>query len=204
MSEWISLITIGTFANWKMVSDRTFSIQSTGSITGVDTLLFRACKLSAAFIIDNTLRSAAWRRTSVARLTGTHGFVCQGFTSGVWSAWRRLARVSGYWGRRGSYWYSSALSKWVSFMRRWTGADWNMSDDLAQCTHSTSAHTGVLTFVDNTSKVRGTVRAEHTLWSAVRRSSKVARRATADTSVTYHTLAGVGTTEIVTTGISGL
>ena len=79
-----------------------------------------------------------------------------------------------------------------------------MSDNLTGGCQATPAQTGVLAGVDQTGQVRGTVSGDDTLWSAVRGGPEVAWDAGADTAVPHHSLATVGTTVVVTTGLSDL
>ena len=60
-------------------------------------------------------------------------------------------------------------------MAQRTGTYGMVSDDLTQCSYSTSAHTGVLTLVDHTGQLWRTIRAKDTFRSAVGWGSKVSR-----------------------------
>ena len=55
-----------------MVPDSTFSVETTGSVTGVDAMLIGACLLPVALIIDDTFWSAVWRGSNISSLTGAH------------------------------------------------------------------------------------------------------------------------------------
>ena len=79
-----------------------------------------------------------------------------------------------------------------------------VSDDLTGGSQPAPAQTGVLTGVDQTGELRRTVSGDDTLWSAVWGGSIVAWETGADTLVPLHPLVTVGTTVVVTTGLSAL
>ena len=79
-----------------------------------------------------------------------------------------------------------------------------VSDDLAGGGQATPAQTGVTAGVDQTCEVRGTVSGDDTLWSAVWGGPVVSRDTGADTALPHHPLGTVGTTVVVTTGLSDL
>ena len=55
-----------------MVPDCTFSIETTGSVTGVDTMLVGAGLQPVALIVDDTLWSAVGWSSNVSSLAGAH------------------------------------------------------------------------------------------------------------------------------------
>ena len=62
-----------------MVPDSTLRVETTGSITRIDTVLIGAGLLAVTFIVDDALWSAVGRRANVASITGAHGAVSEGF-----------------------------------------------------------------------------------------------------------------------------
>lgn len=55
-----------------MVPDCTFSVETTGSVTGVDTMLVGAGLQPVALIVDDTLWSAVGGGSNVSSLAGAH------------------------------------------------------------------------------------------------------------------------------------
>ena len=79
-----------------------------------------------------------------------------------------------------------------------------VSDDLTGGPQPAPAQTGVLAGVDETGEVRGTVSGDDTLRSAVWGGPVVSWDTGADTAVPHHPLVTVGTTVVVTAGLSDL
>ena len=79
-----------------MISDGALCIEATGSVTRINAFLVSAGLLSAALVIEDTLRPAGGRGAPVARLTGTHGSPSVGLAAGVSSTWGGTTRVRRY------------------------------------------------------------------------------------------------------------
>ena len=101
------------------------------------------------------------------------------------STWRRVAGVNDLW-PDGSRWRSSALAEGVTNVALVADADWYMVADAAVGIDSTETRTGVLALATDASLVRGAVRVDHTLRTAVRRGPNHFRQTGTLASVSNH------------------
>ena len=205
LAERVTLIANWTFANSNVVSWFTFCIESTGPTAGIQATLLDASLALGAFIIDKAFRPTVGWWALISSIAAAHRGLSKGlaWSKGPTGWW--VARIN-----RPSWWWSNnirlphTVSKWITIIIRWAGADRMVGDDLAAGINSTSARARINTALIKTGPVLGTIWADNTLRSTVGRSAKIASQACADTATTLHALVGKGTTKTVSTGVQFL
>ena len=125
-------------------------------------------------IVDLTFRFTLHIRISwIIRWTSTTSHIIYVPTLRIDSTRTRVTNFSFNWLNWGWFWIT--LTEWVSsiIIRTWT--DCIMIYYITFGVDSTGANTGITAFQLNTGLVSWTLRIDHTLWSTVRRGSKVTR-----------------------------
>ena len=132
-------------ADWQVVPDGAAGVCPAGSGAGVHTVLAGASLVSLALGIDDALRPAGGRRSSVARQAAAHGSGAERLAGRVGTTGRGRAGWGRVWGRhRGGGRGAGAFCEWVSHVARWAAADGMVGHHLTDGPYSAAAGAGVL------------------------------------------------------------
>ena len=156
-----------------MIDGRTPGVVTTGSDTGVATLLGYTGQAGRTLRIEDTLRPTVGRGSDEARETGA-GLVAVDLSALSVRTTRRGHTGDGRsLGDCSDLWEATTAVEGVSAVLTRTGADGIVVDDLTLCVSSTGAGTGIHTPLLDTGHGQRTLRAEETLRPAVRRTSEI-------------------------------
>ena len=207
LSEWIPIVTSWTSADWLVVDNLTFCIGTTGARAGINTSLLDTGSVAGAVWVNTAFRSAVGRSPNVVRKTcaGSNLSCVIILTLGEGSTGRWVAGI--YLFNDWSWWWcgdlhSDTVAEWVPGEARGTLADGIVVGHLAPGIVTAGAWAGVHTLLVDTGGQLATVRADHTLGSAVWRVSLVAWDTGADTHTINLPVLTVGTTGIGVTWVS--
>lgn len=92
-AERISRVAVRTSTHRAMIHHRAQSVRTAQTDTRIATLLLHASQVWRALRIDRALGSTIRRNTDVILDARTRRTITAHMTLGVWSAWRRLARI---------------------------------------------------------------------------------------------------------------
>ena len=183
----------------------TLGVWSTRSWTGVNTFLSDTGSVAGAVWVDGTLRSTVGRDPDIVGQTGAgrHLAVHAVLTLGEGAAGGGVAGIDVLLDDHGLL-HLDAVTEGVSGVSRRTLADGVVVDDLTPGVVATSPRTGVDTLLVDAGRELVTVRADHTLWPAVRRVALVAWDTGTHTDTIDLPVLTVGTTGIRVAGVGRL
>ena len=189
-----------------MVDHLTLSIGATGAGAGVNTPLPHTGSVVGTVRVDGALRSAVGRNSNVVGQTGAgSNSSCQVIlTLGEGSTGRRIARINLLNNRLGGgrRWGDSlTVTEWISLVSRGTLTDGVMVGHLTPGIIATGARAGVHTLLVDAGSQLITVRADHTLWSAVWRIALIAGHTGTDTHTIDLSVLAVGAAGVWVTGV---
>jgi hypothetical protein len=203
VEEWVSAVSLGTAAYGVVVDHLALGVGSAGPGTGVNTLLLDTSLTELTFRREQALWSAVGRAPEIAREAGTHRARTLRPALTIWSTWVRITRVCWLL----DYWFSRLATtrrEGVTDVSLWTAADGVVVDNVTLGVDSTNSNTWVLAAKIDTGKAWSTLAVDDTLWAASRRSSKVAREASAHWPAFLLSTVRIGTTRGWLAWVNGL